>query len=627
PAPVAVAPQPIVAPKPAPVAQPALVAPAPVAAPAPQPAPVTPAPQAAAPQQVAAPASQPAAPAAKKSSKGLLIGLIAGGVALVAAIVVILCVFVFGGEDGGKGTSGSKKSLSKIFRSDIKYETITDSRDQQQYRTVTIGGKVWMAQNLNYAAEDSRCEECDFYGRTYGWTSAINSCPEGFVLPSMTDFENLMANMRGVESYQSIQGWEGVSSAGQDLAGLAMLPAGFYSYKDNVIKRRGEMAGFWARSGDGRYAMRLKVDAKNGVVSQDGLEMDYGFSVRCVSKATSADDAYTFVVDSRTNQPLPTVQIGNQVWLQKNMDYVNSKMTKNYCYDDMDDNCALTGRLYEWGDAVAACPEGTRLPNAKDFEQLASYLKSSGNYSAFEPTYAGFRNSKGVYELENIRADYWSSSDISGMGKYWYFSAGKSGLVGNKYSKKGAMLARCIKDTLSIPYEIGEMTDSRDGRTYGTVKIGSQTWMAENMKYQTGNSYCYNNEYENCEIYGRLYTWSDAYDACPAGYRMPDDDDWIKLKNYISDRGNGKLVSMLKSTDYWKTPGRDVVGMNIRPSGYYGVEDGKFGRLGERAYLWSASMKNWDSAYHWALVEGSEYFGKASAYKENARSVRCVKNY
>ena len=75
----------------------------------------------------------------------------------------------------------------------------------------------------------------------------------------------------------------------------------------------------------------------------------------------------------------------------------------------------------------------------------------------------------------------------------------------------------------------GTLKDSRDGQIYKTVKIGSLTWMAENLNYETENSYCYKDNEANCSKYGRLYPWSAANSACPTGWRMPSQTEWISL--------------------------------------------------------------------------------------------------
>jgi hypothetical protein len=63
-------------------------------------------------------------------------------------------------------------------------------------------------------------------------------------------------------------------------------------------------------------------------------------------------------------------------------------------------------------------------------------------------------------------------------------------------------------------FDFSFLADSRDGRVYRTVKIGDQVWMAENLDYDTLNgtgSWCYENNGEYCERYGRLYDWATAF--------------------------------------------------------------------------------------------------------------------
>ena len=171
-------------------------------------------------------------------------------------------------------------------------------------------------------------------------------------------------------------------------------------------------------------------------------------------------------------------------------------------------------------------------------------------------------------------------------------------------------------------------TDLRDGQSYDIVKIGSLTWMVENLNYETETSACPDGDKRNCSKYGRLYTWEEAKRICPEGWHLPDSANFEQL---ISAAGGAEAAGYaLKSTSGWfkKGNGSDDFGFNALPAGYRlaGNEaGGKFDGIGGYAHLWSASETP-DGLAHYLLLDFSSKAAKISAFgKDESRSVRCVK--
>ena len=107
-----------------------------------------------------------------------------------------------------------------------------------------------------------------------------------------------------------------------------------------------------------------------------------------------------------------------------------------------------------------------------------------------------------------------------------------------------------------------EFVDPRDGRSYKTVKIGKQTWFAQNLNYASDQSLCIDTLGNNCEIYGRKYVG----DYCPKGWHLPSMSEWSELLG-AAGRNDEIEAVMLKSRFGWKDSERgiDVLGFSMGP--------------------------------------------------------------
>jgi uncharacterized protein (TIGR02145 family) len=162
------------------------------------------------------------------------------------------------------------------------------------------------------------------------------------------------------------------------------------------------------------------------------------------------------------------------------------------------------------------------------------------------------------------------------------------------------------------------------GQTYRTVEIGGNTWMAENLNYTppSGNSRCYDNNADNCEKYGRLYDWNTARTACPAGWRLPNREEWEELVNMTGGDNAGKK---LRAATGWINNGNgtDDYGFSILPNGE-GRPDGSFNFAGSFGYLWSATASSTCRVYtvNIDLSERSVRWDNDNA--SSLAGVRCV---
>lgn len=237
-----------------------------------------------------------------------------------------------------------------------------------------------------------------------------------------------------------------------------------------------------------------------------------------------------------------------------------------------------------------------------------------------------------------------------------------------------------VNPVVPAPLLIPNAVTDIEGNSYDAVQIGSQVWMAQNLRthhyadstvihfYNNSNGgqprfYFPDNDENNVELYGYLYNWpaaagdvsagsaanpSGVQGICPDGWHLPSDAEWTQLTDYLSSCGyysctgdNTAIAKALADTMGWKVSYIDyavgnnlatnnATGFSARPSGSY-IK--KYVHFGEHTRFWSSTdIDNGDNyASSWPAIYRGIYYhsaivGKGSAEKAEGYAVRCVKN-
>jgi len=172
----------------------------------------------------------------------------------------------------------------------------------------------------------------------------------------------------------------------------------------------------------------------------------------------------------------------------------------------------------------------------------------------------------------------------------------------------------------------GEFIDGRDNRIYRYVTIGTQMWMAENLRYETLNTKCYGDDPDNCKIFGILYDWNTAKTVCPSGWHLPNDTEWFTLRHFATD------VKLMANSALWvlSPKGTDDYGFTALPGGYYrSYRDGSdFLNINEIAIFWSATAGSYAGSAHVHILTLESGIREIDGvYTDDAWvNVRCIKD-
>jgi len=372
------------------------------------------------------------------------------------------------------------------------------------------------------------------------------------------------------------------------------------------------------------------------------------------SIATFAQQKGSFT-DSRDKKTYKTVKIGEQVWMAENLNF-NADSSK--CYQDKPANCTKYGKLYKWETAIKACPAGWHLPRKAEWYKLFSFVDSTSKETGkrlkaksgwdnndngtdnfgFSALPGGQYNFRGFVFIGN--GCFWLSApnpkdnelgfEISISSGFHIFSVNND----NYYSIRciqgdEAEVAKAEAEAIAnekaeaeayVKANSGTFTDPRDKKTYKTIKINGQVWLAENLNFNATGSKCNDDKPENCTQYGRQYEWETAMKSCPAGWHLPKNEEWDKL--YRSADGTNGTESpytsqtagkFLKSANGWN--GTDKFGFSALPSGGVQVDAG----------WWSASESG-----NYANLRIMDNRSEKAGFKNNSKkltySVRCIKD-
>jgi uncharacterized protein (TIGR02145 family) len=281
-----------------------------------------------------------------------------------------------------------------------------------------------------------------------------------------------------------------------------------------------------------------------------------------------------------------------------------------------------------------------------------------------DPTGGGNYTITATSQLLSVPYALFSGNGITGVstiGDSLFLGNGTSIIIpgissaNNTGGQIGIAQHSCGADSVHNPnLNYGSMTDQQ-GNVYKTIVIGSQEWMAENLKtsiYRNGEPIATNltnTEWENtintqigawafynndslydCP-YGKLYNWyavADSRHVCPTGWHVPTDGEWTILTDYIGGGSvaGGKMKST--GTHYWFDPNHVATnesGFSGLPGGYRG-SDGGFGSVGYLGSWWSSSELDTYIAWLRSLLYFDGLAYQDWFFEPYGSSVRCLRD-
>ncbi len=589
--------------------------------------------------------------------------------------------------------------------------------DDNYYPVVIIGSQIWMAENLkttSYRTGESVSNVtvasswatatfgawCDYsnliangtkYGHLYNWYAVADTrkiTPVGWHVPTDAEYTTLSTYLGGI----SVAGgklkeigstnWTSPNTAATNETGFSALPCGLRT-NGGTFNDLGGYSYWWTatESSAPSAASNWGVDYFYCYFNKLNYDKLNGLSVRCLSDIVVIIPPTLEATTTASAITGTTAKSGGNVTLQGGA----AVTAKGVCWSTTNNptKSLSTKTSNGTGTGVFTSSITGLTPNTTYF--VRSYATNSGGtaygsevsfQTATTPTLTTTSASDVASTTAtcggNITSDgratvtsrgvCWSTSpsptindnktsDGTGTGVFtssitilffsttYYVRAYATNSVGTAYGDE---------QTLTTT-----MTTDIDGNFYSAIKIGTQTWMGENLKttkYRTGESiskpttttnwsnatfgaWCdYNSDTANGLKYGHLYNWyavADTRNIAPEGWHVPTDAEWTTLTTYLGGEAlaGGKLKEA--GTANWGSPNTDATnesGFTALPGGFRSSSTGAYGSQGLSGLWWSSSesgtggARNRDMGYNYGNVN------RGDGSKSDGISIRCILN-
>lgn len=556
---------------------------------------------------------------------------------------------------------------------------LKDDRDGNEYVTLQIGDQCWMGENIkigtridgaNEASENGEIEKycyediplnCQEYGALYNWqelmqyrTAEINRgiCPVGWHIPAAHEWDTLINFLGGTGAAGAALKMEGTSGFEALLNGNK-TDAGTFQDKD--------INGyFWTSSQINSTTAKYRYidQSATGFYAED-TTLAKGFAVRCVKDTTGG---YVYAPtqamagadqDSACN---PTELAGNTP------EYGNGKWTilsgdDGYIYNTANPASNMLGTH----DSTYVLEWSITNKYGRTSDTVSITFKLGTTYADAGPDTTGAL-SKTIYLQGNV--------PIWGNG-VWEIVSGSGGIIADSSDYQSAFTGMA-DSTYYLTWTIGSVcdttqdevminfspnafgcgdtiTDTRDGKQYATVQIGSQCWFKQDMNIGTRidlaldmsddaviEKYCFADLESYCDEYGAYYQWDEAFQynysfgaqgICPDGWHIPLEYEWDTLVNFVGGAAISGIKLKEEGTTHWINPGGDnASGFTAIGTGYRdGVLNNSYGLKNDNIYWYKNDVNNY--AYVFQLHTNWNYTQHTVAFQKNfAVSVRCLKD-